>query len=39
MHDDRVPGGPLLGLEDAQHRLFVKGIGPESVNGFGGKCH
>ena len=38
MHDDRVPGRPLLGLEDAQHRLAVQCVAPEPVHGFGGEC-
>ena len=38
VHDDRVPGGPLLGGEDAQHRLAVQRVGPQSVNGFRGNA-
>ena len=39
MHDDRVPGGPLLGFEDAQDRRAIQRVGAETVNGFGRECN
>jgi hypothetical protein len=33
--DHRVPGGPLLGREDARHRSAVQGVCPEAVDRLG----
>ncbi len=35
--DERVPGGPLLGGEDAGHGFCGECVGAEAVDGFGGE--
>ena len=35
--NQRIPGRPLLGLEDGLHRLLVESIRAQSIDGLGGK--
>ena len=38
MHNQRVPGWPLLGLENLRHRRGVQGIRAQAVHRLGRKC-
>jgi len=37
MDDERVPGGALLGYEDAGDSVWIQRIGSEAVDGLGGE--
>ena len=39
VHNHRIPRRPLLGREDALHRLRIEGIRAQPINRLGGKRH
>src|SRR5271170_4841159 len=39
MHDERIPGGTLLGGEDFGYGYGIKGIRAEAIDGFSGECY
>jgi hypothetical protein len=37
MDDDRIGGGPALGIEKTRDRIAIEGVRAEAVDRFGGK--